>query len=360
MKLGARILKTGVAIVFALFLADLLNLPAPVFAGISAIFAIQPSIYRSYLTIVEQVQGNIIGAVIAVLFGLMFGHEYVIVGFAAVITIIIMLKLKLEKALSLALVTLIAILEVQGNDFLLFAFLRFSTILIGVLAAFLVNLFFMPPKYETKLFNAIHFTQDEVIRWIRLAGRQASEHTSTKKTIAKLKERLDNVDNLYRLFKEERSYFKSVTRSKIRNLVVYRQMVATSKSSLEVLQRLHRFENELSQLPDHLRIMIQERLDSILTYHEQLHLKFIGKLKPAVSSQLNSEETIHRYEVMEIFVKEIAKAKEDEEFSSYHLLHILSSILNYEEQLEHLDRLIVTYQRFHKGKNKIEISEEII
>ena len=68
MKLGARVLKTGVAIVFALFIAELLNVPAPVFAGIAAIFAIQPSIYRSYLTILEQIQGNLIGAAIAIIF----------------------------------------------------------------------------------------------------------------------------------------------------------------------------------------------------------------------------------------------------------------------------------------------------
>ena len=67
MKLGARIFKTGVAIVFALFIAELLQLPNPVFAGIAAIFAIQPSIYRSYLTVVEQIQSNLIGAMIAVL-----------------------------------------------------------------------------------------------------------------------------------------------------------------------------------------------------------------------------------------------------------------------------------------------------
>ncbi|CAM5648020.1 Aromatic acid exporter family protein OS=Lysinibacillus sphaericus OX=1421 GN=LYSIN_04008 PE=3 SV=1 [Lysinibacillus sphaericus] len=37
MKLGARVFKTGVAIVFALFVAELLQLPSPVFAGIAAI-----------------------------------------------------------------------------------------------------------------------------------------------------------------------------------------------------------------------------------------------------------------------------------------------------------------------------------
>ena len=55
----------------------------------------------------------------------------------------------------------------------------------------------------------------------------------------------------------------------------------------------------------------------------------------------SGEEYVQRHEVMEIFAKEIAITKEEEEFSAYHLLHILSSILNYEEQLEHLDLLIV-------------------
>ena len=92
MKLGARILKTGVAIVLALFIANSLKLPVPVFAGIAAIFAIQPSIYRSYLRIVEQIQGNIIGAVVAIVFVLIFGHQLVIVGLAAVVIILIMNK----------------------------------------------------------------------------------------------------------------------------------------------------------------------------------------------------------------------------------------------------------------------------
>ena len=65
MKLGARILKTGIAIVLALLIAQLIGLPSPVFAGIAAIFAVQPTIYRSYLSIIEQIQGNTIGAIIA-------------------------------------------------------------------------------------------------------------------------------------------------------------------------------------------------------------------------------------------------------------------------------------------------------
>ncbi|SUM33922.1 lipoprotein [Staphylococcus gallinarum] len=49
MKLGARILKTGIAIILALFIASLLPNEAGLkaIAGVSAVVAMQPSVYRS-------------------------------------------------------------------------------------------------------------------------------------------------------------------------------------------------------------------------------------------------------------------------------------------------------------------------
>mgnify|MGYP003513404582 FL=1 len=361
MKLGARVLKTGVAIMFALLLAELLNLPSPVFAGIAAIFAIQPSIYRSYLTILEQIQGNLIGATVAVIFSLLFGHHLVAIGIAAIIVIGLMIKFNLEKSLTLALVTVVAIMEIQGDDFLSFALLRFGTVMVGVFAAFIVNLVFIPPRYEVKLFKNINALQDDIIRWTRLAVRQASEHTSTKMALKKLMSRMSEVDNLYDFYKEERHYFRNQKFVKARKLVVYRQMITTSKKSVELLNRLHKHENELASLPDQFRLMIQERLDFLLTYHEQLFLKYTGKLKPEHSQWAQNEEYLQRNEVMEIFIKQIALAQEledEQEFSSYHLLYILSRILDYEENLEHLDTLIVSYRSYHGEEKNIDLEEE--
>ena len=362
MKLGARVLKTGVAIVFALFLAELLNVPSHVFAAIAAIFAIQPSIYRSYLTIIEQIQGNLIGATIAVLFGLVFGHHIVAVGIAAIIVLGIMMKLKLEKSISLALVTVIAIMEVPGDDFLTFGLIRFGTVMLGVFAAFTVNLVFLPPKYEVKLFKKINSVQDDIIRWARLAVRQASEHTSTKMAITKLQSRLNELDTMYGFFKEERSYFKNQKYVKARKLVVYRQMLTTSKKSLELLMRLHKHENELGKLPAQFQLIIQERLDFLLTYHEQLLLKYTGKLRPEHSKWTRHEEYLQGSELMEQFIKQIVlaqeEATEDEQFSSYHLLYILSRILDYEENLEHLDTLIVSYRSYHSDEKNLDLESD--
>src|SRR5699024_11551066 len=90
-------------------------------------------------------------------------------------------KLELENSITMALVMMIAIMEISNDEFLSYALLRFCTIVIGIFSAFLVNLLFMPPKYETKLFQSINQTQDDIIRWLRIAGSQASKRIAMKK-----------------------------------------------------------------------------------------------------------------------------------------------------------------------------------
>lgn len=349
MRLGARILKTGVAISLALFLANLLGLPSPVFAGVAAIFAIQPSIYRSYLTLLDQIYGNLIGAAIAIIFVLTLGNNYLTIGAAAILAIVLMLKLKLENTVPLTLVTIIIIMDSHSENFLTFASLRIGTVMLGILSAFVVNMIFLPPKYETRLFTSIHEVSEEVIRWIRVSIRHASDHASVKEDIDKLTEKLLKVDQWYLFYKEERSYTKKQQYTKARKLVLYRQMIATSKKSLEVLRRLNRFENELMELPEHFHMMVQERLESLASYHEQLYMKYVGKLRPDHSEGSGADAIMKRNEVMTIFVKEINLAHEEneDEFSVYHLMHVLSAILDYEEQLEHLDLLIIAYLNYH-------------
>nr|WP_106781121.1 aromatic acid exporter family protein [Lysinibacillus timonensis] len=362
MQLGARVLKTGFAIVLSLFLSELLSLPSPAFAGIAAIFAIQPSIYRSYLSIIEQIQGNLIGAAVAVIFGLLFGHQVVAIGIAAIIVIGIMLKLKLDTSMSLALVTVVAIMVYEGDNFLEFSMIRFATVMVGVGAAFIVNMIFLPPRYEVKLFKAIDSLQDDIIRWTRLAVRNASEHNSTKTAINKIHSRFNDIEKLYGFYQEERHYRKKNRFVHTRKLVVYRQMITTTKKSMELLTRVYKHENAIGNLPITFRTMFLERLDFLLTYHEQLLLKFTGKLKPEHSKWTVNEDYLNRSEVMKQLIEQIAMdeslRKGEEDFSSYHLFYTFSRILDYEENLEHLDTLIVSFRNYHSEDKNTDLEEE--
>ena len=62
MKLGARTLKTGLAVAIALYVSKWVGIPSVTFAAISAIFAMQPSVKRSLNTLRDQTIGNILGA----------------------------------------------------------------------------------------------------------------------------------------------------------------------------------------------------------------------------------------------------------------------------------------------------------
>ncbi|WP_071396098.1 FUSC family protein [Bacillus tuaregi] len=358
MKLGARILKTGIAIILSLLVARLIELPSPVFAGIAAIFAVQPTIYRSYLSILEQIQGNTIGALMAVIFVLLFGNHIFIIGLAAVIVIIISLKLKLENAIGLSLVTLVAIMETPGDTFIEFALIRFLTIMLGVLSAFLVNLIFLPPKYETKLYTQISNSTTEITKWIRLNIRGASDHKLLKNDIDKLKESMIKTEQLYLMYKEERS-FKKNNVLKTRKLVIYRQMINTLKRALDTLKRLHRFENEISSLPDDLQNMIQQQLDCLIHQHEHVMLKFISKVRPHVVFD-EGDICLNRKELFHIFLTYQLQASQESEDTNYHLMQIITAIVDYDEYIEHLDLLITSFQSYHKEENGLSLSDDKI
>lgn len=356
MKLGARIFKTGIAIILALLLADVFNLPSPIFAGIAAIFAVQPTIYRSYLSIIEQIQGNVIGAIIAVLFVLTLGNSVAVIGLAAIIVITINLKLKISNTISLSLVTMIAIMETPGDEFIEFAVIRFLTIMLGILSAFIVNLVFIPPKYENKLYFRIANITEEATKWIRINSRHASEHTFLKKDIKRLKDELIKLDQLYSMYKEERSYFKKNNIAKARKLVIYRQMIATTKKAIEILKRLHRFENDVSNLPEDFHLEIQHQLDFLIERHEQIMLKFIGKIKPQTSIE-DDKYCLNRKELFSLFIAKQKELDYEHDVTFFHIMQLVSFIIEYDEHLNHLDVLVKSFKSHHKSENEVNIEE---
>ncbi|WP_028399860.1 FUSC family protein [Ectobacillus panaciterrae] len=358
MKLGARILKTGIAITLALYASTLLGLPSPVFAGISAVFAIQPSVYRSYLTVLEQLQANVIGAIGAIVFVLIFGNNPFIIGLTAVLVIILTRQLRLENTISVAIVTVIAIMEYQGPNFFNFALLRFVTVMVGVLSASIVNLVFMPPKYETKLYHKITDNTEEILKWIRMNIRQASDFVTLKSDIDRMKEKMIRMNHFYLLYKEERSYTKKARYAQSRKLVLFRQMLTTTNRALETLKYLHRLENELLHMPDQVRELIQNELDCLVNYHEQVLLKFIGKTKTHQPLEMLDAVCTGRNKLLRSFMSHHNPEHEDEYKTWLHLFPLISAIIDYGEQAEHLDKLIGSFYTYHKPEDELHITEQ--
>ncbi len=122
-------------------------------AGVSAVVAMQPSIYRSFKTVSDQALGNIIGAILSVTMVTIFSDNFIIMGVTVIVLIAILFKFNLIHV-----ATCVAYINHYGQhtgSFYITAFYRFVLVMIGVIVLSLVNFVFLPPKLKQK-FTIIH------------------------------------------------------------------------------------------------------------------------------------------------------------------------------------------------------------
>jgi uncharacterized membrane protein YgaE (UPF0421/DUF939 family) len=353
---GARVLKTGLAVSVAMYVAMLFDFTSAVFAGIAAIFSIQPSIYRSYQYIFEQLEANIIGAISAVIMVYFFGNDPVIVGFTMIIVLSVCLAFKIKHdILTVALVAVIAIMETTEMPILQFAGVRVASIMIGILSAFIVNLVFLPPKHETRLFKQIEQVTSEIIQWIRITSRHLSNQPTLKEEIKSLVKEITKLDHTYLLYSEEKTYSKRSGYERARKLVLFRQLIYADKKALDLLRALNRYDNEIEHAPEHLRTHLVEELDKVIAFHEQLLLICKGKISREKGLEI---EEYAQIKIMNLLV-ELVNNKEFGLTKEEHMkfLPLAAKLMDYNDQLEHLNRLLTSYQIYHK-KEKINIDKE--
>ncbi|HEU5139215.1 MAG TPA: aromatic acid exporter family protein [Bacillales bacterium] len=357
MKLGARLIKTGAAIILALLIAGFLGLEPPAYAAIAAIAAIQPSIYKSYQSVIANVRGSLIGAVIAVIFYFTIGSGPFVIGLVVVIVMAIQLKFKFQNSITLPAVTVIAIMAgTPSGDFLFYAFKRFSLALVGVGSSFVVNLVFGPPKFETRLFQQILHNSEEIIQSLRLTAHYESSDSVLKEDIIKFRDNRMQAEQLYSLYKEERTWLRWRQFAKGRKLVVFRQMIQSNQMGLDVLKNLHRHENEFRKAPDDLQKRVQDQLEYLISYHERILMQFSGKTRSNLSSDLIDKANRKQKSLSEAFMS--FYEQDNQNYQRWlHLFPTIALIIDYHEHLIHLDKLIDSFQTFHQEENHIDLKD---
>ncbi len=346
MKLGARMMKTGLAVAVALYVSSLLGFVSPLLAAIAAVFSIQPSIYRSYQSIIEQIQGNTIGALIAVVAVFTLGNDPFIVAFAIIIVIGFTTNLKMnENTISLAVVAVIALMDSTDLTFIHFAASRFSSMLLGILAAFIVNLVFLPPRYETRLFKKIDLATTDILQWLRVTTRQLSDQPALKYEIQRIQDEIRWIDHTFLLYSEERTYWKGRRFAKGRKLVLFRHLITTTKKSFDVLKAFYRLEYKIEQIPYEFQDVLVGELDKLINAHEKLVLSLKGRIKQTHKQSLRTIEEPDIPLLVERLTNIFEESGDSDKFA---FLPLASQLMEYYYQLEKLKRLLKSYQTHHQ------------
>ncbi|TFE23669.1 FUSC family protein [Cohnella luojiensis] len=332
MTIGARVIKTGLAVAIALWVGTLVGLDSPLIAAIAAIFTIQPSIYRSWMQVLEQVQSNVLGAIIAIAAVWLLGNTPVFVGFVCICVILLCIRLKTEETIALTLVTVVVIMEAQGQGWNL-AFDRLAAILTGMVAAFAVNVAIAPPRHRNRFMKQVEEVQALLSRLLRTVVSNELKENVYREEQNRLRSRLRKLDEFYELFAEERVFRKNSRLKRVRLLVVYKGMLTALERGNTLIDAVedHYWAVSTSKSWNQL---IDRHIESLCGYHEQLLWKWEGKMKPGASAAAPPPEA-------SMLLTEMIGERTDEDLTARARLFVITSaVYTYEERLRRLDKLI--------------------
>ncbi|WP_157279959.1 FUSC family protein [Paenibacillus swuensis] len=331
MTLGARVFKTGVAVALALYASTLLGLNPPIIAAVAALFAMQPSIYRSWRYFLEQLQTNTIGATLALIAGYFFQNNPIAIGATCILVIVVCRQLKMEDSIGLTLVTVIAVMEAPGHW--TFALNRFTLTIIGIVSSFLINILFLPPKPQGQFFATVQQVFIDLSLLLRTLISNEIKESVFQEEKDKLEGAIRSLDGKYKLFEEEEKKLKQRKYSDVRLLVVYKQMLNTLHKGYEILEAAeqHYFQasREIETDAD-----FDQILEKVNKYHEHVLLKFDGKIKPDHADQYTMDAD------NEDFLRKIMDAYADRKDGRLRLAIVASAIYDYGFQVSRLEKLV--------------------
>lgn len=283
MKIGARTIKTGLAVALTFFLTNLLEskLGTPQYdisgiAAITAVIGMQPSIRGTLDTFKNRIIATIIGTLMAFLIGLSLGMNPLWIGLGSIIIVLVCLKLGLHGSIRFALVTLCAI--GAYDDFLVEgALYRVLGMFIGIIISTALNIFIMPPDYTDSLKDKIGILSEKFGKLYRTAIEDLLHEEKTEKEMIKrkrqiIRDELDETRELYNLLNEDIS-----SRDKPA-LQGFKRSINAVQSNLDRLMAIHR---SIVFMPDSeaylgIRKELYEYLDDLLTLHRKIYDRIIS------------------------------------------------------------------------------------
>lgn len=159
--IGMRTLKTSLAIFIALIVSDVFKLQYPFFTVIAIIVVMQNTINETYQMGINRILGTALGGLAGILYIGFIASEYwildrILIGVITLFIILILIKLKATKAIS---ISLIVFLSICINDIkqgaVFYAFLRILDTMVGIVIALVINAFVAPPDHAKKFVDLL-------------------------------------------------------------------------------------------------------------------------------------------------------------------------------------------------------------
>lgn len=201
-KIGMRTIKTVIAVILTLIIADFLNLNSPILAGIAAIMTIETTVSETFISGKNRMYGTVLGAVVGLIITFIAPKNYIVVGIGLIVIISICNTFEWEKAVRMSMIVfLVIILDYEEGYRLTYALNRTFDTFLGVIVGTSINYFLRPPKVEVNLGEAINDMYLEVKNILEnLIWKEEQVRTED------LRNRITEIHENYKALSEEIKY----------------------------------------------------------------------------------------------------------------------------------------------------------
>ena len=165
MKIGARIVKTGIAVSITMYLCKFFQLEPAFFGAVSAVVNMQPSLFLTVKTAKDQVVVHLIAVGLGLLFGYLLGGAPIVMGLVSILLIVVYLKMGLHSGISMGIVAAVFVMGSSEELFLPHALNRTGVVFTGLISAMLVNMLLWPPRYNRQLKQKLQLANEAAVAY---------------------------------------------------------------------------------------------------------------------------------------------------------------------------------------------------
>lgn len=329
-NLGGRILKTVVAVILAVFIAQSVNYEEVNLAAIVALFTVQRTFYHSLLQSLGKVGSVLIGALLGTGVAVFLGEHALTFGLITMFVIVVSLKLNLQAQIPIMFVIATFMVSPQADNFQAHIIIKqVSLALIGSGSALATNYFFTPDHKEelkSKVENI-----DAELRYMleELAAKipypPCDKDSSFFEKTSRLRKEASEGLQLSKLYREEQKFhFWDDTLAD-----VYRAQFRTYEFFIDTIEEIYRLTIRMNtEVPQSVNI---SKLTRILKRMQKNAL--YGRKNPYNTVDRLIQNLEEQYENMEL------PATRDEFKSRASLYHIFKELKRYYKKVKEIPTL---------------------
>lgn len=251
MKIGARVVKTGIAVSITMYVCKMLSLEPAFFGAVSAVVNMQPSIHLTLKTARDQIVIHLLGVGAGLLFGYLAGGTPLVMGVVSVLLIAVYIRLGLNNGISMGIVAAVFVMSSSQELFLPHALNRTGVIFVGLISAMLVNFLLWPPRYNQQLKEKLRLANEVAADYF---CRAVAEYVKLQNDEPELD--LDAKESIHRINREVRNLISLSARES--------ELVSTGPSSqgnwINWAGRLASYNESLTEKADRIYALLPARL----------------------------------------------------------------------------------------------------